>query len=72
MFEMVSQALAVLRGFGKNEDGLALVEYLILLAILSGATVAAVFIFANNIGAQWALWANWFSPANLSNTASSG
>lgn len=59
--------LICLKGrFAADERGLALTEYLLLLGILSAVVIAAVFVFGQNLGAQWSLWAQWFAPANFS------
>lgn len=72
MFDLMSAAIRTVKAFRRDDSGIALVEYLILLAILSGSVVVAIFIFANNIGIQWQSWALWFSPANLSNVSGGG
>lgn len=45
--------------FSKDEDGLALTEYLILLGLLTAAVVIAVGLFGDNLGIQWDTWAAW-------------
>jgi pilus assembly protein Flp/PilA len=47
------------RGFGKDESGLALTEYLILLGLLTAAVIAAVALFGTNLAAAWDAWAEW-------------
>lgn len=51
--------------FRKDEDGLALTEYLILLGLLTAAVIAAVLLFGTNLAAAWDAWADWLGGANL-------
>lgn len=51
--------------FARDEDGIALTEYLILLGLLTGAVIAAVLLFGQNLAASWGLWALWVDDANL-------
>ncbi|MBY5851035.1 MULTISPECIES: Flp family type IVb pilin [Rhizobium] len=52
------------RAFAREEDGVALTEYLILLALLVGGVIAAVTLAGNNLATVWNGWAGWFT-ANL-------
>ncbi|MFC6639824.1 hypothetical protein GV827_20290 [Sulfitobacter sp. JBTF-M27] len=45
--------------FRKEEDGLALTEYLILLGLLTGAVIVAVLAFGTQLGVLWQEWATW-------------
>jgi len=45
--------------FRKDESGLALTEYLILLGLLTAAVIAAVILFGGNLGSSWNAWAVW-------------
>ena len=51
--------------FSKEEDGLALTEYLILLGLLTGAVITAVLLFGGNLGLQWGGWAAWIGNNEL-------
>jgi Flp pilus assembly pilin Flp len=51
----------VKRRLVREEDGLALTEYLILLALLAGAVAGAVIIFGGTLEAGWNTWATWLS-----------
>ena len=51
--------------FRKDEDGLALTEYLLLLGLLTAAVMLAVFAFGTNLGAQWQGWADWMDTAPI-------
>jgi pilus assembly protein Flp/PilA len=39
--------------FKKQEDGLALTEYLILLGVITGAVVLVVTLFGDQVGGAW-------------------
>lgn len=45
--------------FRKEEDGIALTEYLILLGLLTLAVIAAVLVFGTNLAGAWNAWASW-------------
>lgn len=45
--------------FRKDQSGLALTEYLILLGLLTAAVIAAVLLFGQNLGDAWDAWADW-------------
>ena len=51
--------------FRRDENGLALTEYLILLGLLTAAVIAAVLLFGANLAAAWNAWAAWIGGANL-------
>ncbi|MDC7743740.1 Flp family type IVb pilin [Rhizobium binxianense] len=53
------------RAFAREEDGVALTEYLILLALLVGGVIVAVTAAGANLSAAWNTWATWFT-ANVS------
>ncbi|MFP1645448.1 Flp family type IVb pilin [Pontitalea aquivivens] len=59
MIKLISYASLHFRHFKKDEDGLALTEYLILLGLLTAAVIAAVLLFGANLGGGWGLWASW-------------
>ena len=50
--------------FGREEDGIALTEYLILLGLLIGGVITAVTIAGNSLETVWTNWGNWW-VANL-------
>lgn len=45
--------------FRKEESGLALTEYLILLGLLTAAVITAVTLFGTNLSTTWNDWAVW-------------
>lgn len=51
--------------FRKEEDGLALTEYLILLGLLTAAVIVAVTLFGTNLAGAWTDWATWIGGADL-------
>ncbi|KRD67024.1 hypothetical protein [Ensifer sp. Root278] len=53
--------LTKVRAFSREEDGVALTEYLILLGLLVGGVVTAVSVAGTNLDAAWDQWATWFT-----------
>lgn len=49
------------RAFAREEDGVALTEYLILLALLVGGVITAVTLAGTNLATVWTAWAGWFT-----------
>lgn len=49
-----------IREFAREEDGIALTEYLILLGILSAAAITAVTASGTNLGQAWDGWTAFF------------
>ncbi|GGD81211.1 MULTISPECIES: Flp family type IVb pilin [Rhizobium] len=49
------------RAFAREEDGVALTEYLILLALLVGGVIGAVTLAGTNLSTVWNGWAGWFT-----------
>ncbi len=47
--------------FAKDEEGLALTEYLILLGLLTGGVIVAVLSIGGSLQLAWGGWATWFS-----------
>jgi pilus assembly protein Flp/PilA len=59
-------------GFVKDEEGLALTEYLILLGLLTAGVITAVIAVGGSLETAWENWADWFEtnietlqPANI-------
>jgi pilus assembly protein Flp/PilA len=53
--------LSAVRAFAQEEDGVALTEYLILLALLVGGVITAVTLAGDNLAIVWNAWAGWFT-----------
>ncbi len=47
--------------FAREEDGVALTEYLILLALLVGGVIAAVTAAGSNLSSAWESWGTWWT-----------
>jgi pilus assembly protein Flp/PilA len=56
---MIIKAITTLQSFRKEEDGLALTEYLVVLGLLVGGTIIAVTLFGDNLAEVWTNWAGW-------------
>lgn len=69
MFSMIAH---LFNQFRKNNSGLALTEYLLLLGLLTGAVVVAVLTFGVNLGNAWGAWQNWLTAPELAPTDISG
>lgn len=62
MFDLVKYTvLGTIARFKKEEDGVALTEYLVLLGLLTGAVIAAVILFGTNLTTAWEDWADWMA-----------
>ena len=56
--------------FVREEDGVALTEYLVLLGLLVGGVIAAVLLAGKNLSTAWNSWGTFFT--NMSCSASAG
>lgn len=56
---LVNMILNTVARFRKDEDGIALTEYLILLGLLTLAVIGAVLVFGENLSVAWQAWADW-------------
>lgn len=56
----MKKALESIRAFAVEEDGVALTEYLILLALLVGGVIIAVTTAGGSLAAAWASWGTWW------------
>ncbi|WP_212523413.1 hypothetical protein [Actibacterium sp. MT2.3-13A] len=57
--------ITIFTQFKRDEKGLALTEYLILLGLLTAAVIAAVLLFGEQLGLRWQSWADWMSNTDL-------
>ncbi|MBV7520945.1 hypothetical protein [Ensifer sp. ENS12] len=53
--------LTKVRAFSREEDGVALTEYLILLGLLIGGAITAVTTAGTNLSAAWTSWGTWWT-----------
>jgi pilus assembly protein Flp/PilA len=51
----------MIRAFAHEEDGVALSEYLMLLALLIGGVLLFITTAGTNLGEAWNSWAGWFN-----------
>jgi pilus assembly protein Flp/PilA len=58
---MMKKAIEIVNAFSREEDGVALTEYLILLALLVGGVILAVTIAGNNLAEAWNSWGTWWT-----------
>ncbi len=65
---MLAQIKNLKTRFTRDEDGLALTEYLVLLGLLVGGVIGAVIIFRTGLAGAWSSWGNFFTSANISYT----
>ncbi|MCT7374647.1 hypothetical protein [Chelativorans salis] len=50
----------IIGAFAREEDGIALSEYLVLLGLLVGGVIAAVTAVGGNLSSAWTSWGTWF------------
>jgi pilus assembly protein Flp/PilA len=55
--------LTKVRAFSREEDGVALTEYLILLALLVGGVITAVTAAGSNLSNAWEAWGTWWTSS---------
>ncbi|MEY4696816.1 MAG: hypothetical protein RIT14_1244 [Pseudomonadota bacterium] len=63
---MINFIFSQMARFKKDEDGLALTEYLILLGLLTAGVITAVLAIGGNLNSAWGGWSTWFN-SNVSN-----
>lgn len=56
---LLNMILSHIALFRKEDDGIALTEYLILLGLLTLAVIGAVLVFGTNLAGAWNAWATW-------------
>lgn len=61
---MIIKAIAFLQSFRKEEDGLALTEYLVLLGLLLGGVIVAVGVLGTDLSTAWTEWSTYFRGEN--------
>ncbi len=53
--------MKIIRQFRDDEEGLALTEYLILLALLTGGVVVSVLLIGDQLQIAWGAWGGFFT-----------
>ncbi|OHV74382.1 hypothetical protein [Ensifer sp. LCM 4579] len=53
--------MSTVRAFAREEDGVALTEYLILLGLLIGGVIATVTAAGTNLSDAWDAWGTWWT-----------
>ncbi|WP_151611647.1 hypothetical protein [Sinorhizobium alkalisoli] len=53
--------MSTVRAFAREEDGVALTEYLVLLGLLIGGVVLAVTNAGTNMATVWGQWGTWWT-----------
>ena len=61
----MSKAFRIIGEFGREEDGVALTEYLILLALLVGGVIIAVTAAGDNLSAAWDTWGTFWNQLSF-------
>jgi pilus assembly protein Flp/PilA len=63
---LMMKAISMMKTFRKEEDGLALTEYLILLGLLVGGVILSVLTIGGELTTAWGDWATFFEAQNFS------
>ncbi len=58
------------RAFAREEDGVALTEYLVLLGLLVGGVIVAVTTAGDSLASAWNSWAGFFNSSLTCTTTS--
>ena len=56
----MTKMASMMRAFAREEDGIALTEYLMLLGLLIGGVIVAVTTAGESLTAAWSSWGNWW------------
>ncbi|MFD1194374.1 Flp family type IVb pilin [Seohaeicola saemankumensis] len=57
---MIKQSFSMIKLFGREESGVALMEYLMLLGLLVGSVIGVVAVFGSSLSASFVAWGTWF------------
>lgn len=57
----MTKLLKTMKAFAVEEDGVALTEYLVLLALLVAGVIGAVTLAGGNLASAWTSWGSWWS-----------
>ena len=58
---IMKNIVSALKAFSREEDGIALTEYLILLGILTAAVITAITTSGANLSTAWDSWGTFFT-----------
>lgn len=58
---VMKRGFELIKAFVREEEGIALTEYLILLGLLIAGVIAAVTLAGQNLSAAWNSWATFFT-----------
>jgi pilus assembly protein Flp/PilA len=59
----MTRLTTMIRAFAREEDGIALTEYLILLGLLVGGVIIAVTNAGDDLEGAWDSWGGWWDTA---------
>ena len=59
--KIMTRLTDMVRAFAREEDGIALTEYLILLGLLIGGLILAVGVAGNSLEGAWNAWGTWWA-----------
>jgi len=57
----MTKVIEMVQAFAREEDGVALTEYLILLALMIGGVIIAVTAAGTNLAAAWSSWGTFWT-----------
>jgi pilus assembly protein Flp/PilA len=57
----MTKIASIVRAFAREEDGVALTEYLILLGLLVGGVIVAVGVAGGSLSLAWGSWSSFFN-----------
>ena len=59
MIKLMVLSMTALQRFRRDERGLAMTEYLVVLGLLVGGVIGAILFFGEQLEIVWTTWANW-------------
>ncbi len=65
----MTRVTTMFRAFVREEDGIALTEYLILLGLLVGGVITAVLLAGSNLQSAWESWGSFFTSVTYTSGA---
>ena len=64
----MNKVMEILATFGREEDGVALTEYLILLGLLIGGVIVAVTTAGTDLSTAWTSWSTFWTSSSVTYT----